>query len=283
MESDPDSLCVNLRSNSYCDYWANEGECLANPLWMHNECCQSCAVSCTDTYVPPLGSPRSCQWYAEVGACTSTLYQWVRDECCHTCMLQEAAPTLMCDDTYDCNCDWDWCHRRALMGTCTSTVNFHGHNSDFMHDNCCATCAIMESDPDSLCVNLRSNSYCDYWANEGECLANPLWMHNECCQSCAVSCTDTYDPGPDQNDFPDCRSIALSTQGFCTATDPFVSHWTNVCCNSCMLIEAARSLVCIDLRDDCAEKASQGDCNSSNNYINEVMSLGCCATCMEPS
>jgi len=169
-----------------------------------------------------------------------------------------------CSDTYNCNCNWDWCHRRALMGTCTSPDDFYGHNSDFMDANCCNSCHIMADNPNSLCVNLHSNNrQCDQWANNGECLRNPLWMRNECCHSCAESCTDTYTV-PYGFGIPDCRERARN--GHCT------TGWVrDECCHSCMLNEAAPSLNCVDVSDNCAWLASIGQCRF------------CCATCRDQS
>jgi len=149
-----------------------------------------------------------------------------------------------CLDTYNSRFNWDWCQRRALMGTCTSTGKFYGYNSTFMSTNCCEKCGIMADDPDSLCENLHTNNMkCDQWATGGECSANSLWMHNECCRSCAEKCVDNTEDCPLSARGGGCASLATK----------------NDCCHSCMLMDAAPSLVRLFNGDTCEQ---DNDCAS---------------------
>lgn len=75
--------CYNLHvSDKQCDIWASAGECDKNPLWMANNCqqsCQRCLPDCIDAY----GSTE-CQHWAKMGECLKN-HKWMLQNCALSC------------------------------------------------------------------------------------------------------------------------------------------------------------------------------------------------------
>merc|ERR1712166_105556 len=82
------------------------------------------------------------------------------------------------------------CSAWAAMGECVD-------NPVFMMENCAKSCCGMEfpcvkshppasADTDKRCKDTQKQ--CKEWANEGECVENPLFMAEECPQSCCGHC-----------------------------------------------------------------------------------------------
>ncbi|XP_061163166.1 macrophage mannose receptor 1-like [Saccostrea echinata] len=85
----PKSHCYNLHSSeNNCDFWAKNGECDKNPLWMANNCqrsCQRCMADCRDTY-----GTTECQHWAKSGECIKN-YKWMLQNCALSCGICDSA------------------------------------------------------------------------------------------------------------------------------------------------------------------------------------------------
>ncbi|XP_022332922.2 macrophage mannose receptor 1-like isoform X2 [Crassostrea virginica] len=85
----PKTHCYNLyTSDKNCDLWAAAGECSKNPLWMANNCkqsCQMCVSDCLDTH----GSTE-CQHWAKAGECQKN-HRWMLPNCALSCGICDSA------------------------------------------------------------------------------------------------------------------------------------------------------------------------------------------------
>lgn len=85
----PKTHCYNLHvSDKQCDIWASAGECDKNPLWMANNCqqsCQRCLPDCIDAY----GSTE-CQHWAKMGECLKN-HKWMLQNCALSCGICDSA------------------------------------------------------------------------------------------------------------------------------------------------------------------------------------------------
>uniref|UniRef100_A0A7R9ZUD1 ShKT domain-containing protein n=1 Tax=Pseudo-nitzschia arenysensis TaxID=697910 RepID=A0A7R9ZUD1_9STRA len=182
-ESNPTApTCVD--SDNRCVEWAASDECLKNPVWMSNNCKLSCGICQNDD---DANEDDASDNGDETGEDNET----------ESDSLIETPPPLCRDNN-------DRCGEWAGTGECSSNPSWMLENCKLSCNVCTATTersiqptsSTETSEMREECVDLREGCHqsatsgdcfvtkCEFWAQEGECEANPSFMIVNCAKSC---------------------------------------------------------------------------------------------------
>ncbi|CAH1783615.1 unnamed protein product [Owenia fusiformis] len=278
--------CRNVHYNDVeCDYWASDGECKNNPIWMGNNCAKSCKIcqpapedipkKTIDNDCGNIESDTDCHYWVKEGNCIR-FRKWMAKNCraaCNKCNAteeEEEEEEEGCGNIYDD----DKCIGWAEEGECDA-------NPDWMIDNCqnaCGKCEEEDKKTDGECINIHNDHECNRWADGGECDANPVWMHENCrlaCNLCKLKNTSTDGECPNIHNDHECNRWADG--GECDANPVWMHENCRLACNLCKLKNTSTDGECHNIHNDheCNRWADGGECDANPVWMHENCRLAC--------
>lgn len=169
-----------------CRRWAEEGECQANPTYMHTECALSCSGTKAASKVSQVS--RECDGYAEQGECNRNP-AFMLSTCRKQCDAWERKHGLRIDRDAKCV-------EYAILGHCTLPKQEQKvdmarqcNTSCTVHERCAASTytgwSVGICDKALRCEATDKRQGCAERAARGECREQPAKMAVECLASCA--------------------------------------------------------------------------------------------------
>ncbi|CAD5114879.1 DgyrCDS3912 [Dimorphilus gyrociliatus] len=234
--------CVNeLGDDSYCDFLANLGECVAQREAMIRFCRKSCLrcskvrIPCENTFEDPL----KCDYYAKRGDCLSNP-AWMLPFCRKSCLKCNGKRNEYRLENF---------YKKAYNNEYETSVN------------------------DTLEANRIG---CDYWAKNGFCRLKKLWMLFYCRKSCSkfdpvleTICMDSYKAVKGAS----CKNLA--EDGDCINNRQWMLENCYASCTGCNL-KYPRECLNEHLSDEeCDVWANEGDCERNPHW----MSRNCFKSC----
>ncbi|MFH4977952.1 hypothetical protein AB6A40_004661 [Gnathostoma spinigerum] len=201
---------VPIQSNCFnehecCAFWASQGECRNNAVYMSEWCKVSCN-KCIPTFNPHeecSDHHKNCVMWSRKGECTRNPL-WMSENCRKSCAKCDRTRHQTCSSWHFTTlkpqvqlqisvaqnrgslldfCATDGCYNEdiccplwGLQGQCST-------NATSMACMCRVTCGLCIPDDYNYgtCTNYHRN--CQMWASKGECQKNP-WMLENCRHSC---------------------------------------------------------------------------------------------------
>jgi hypothetical protein len=249
-----EASCMDAETS--CPSWAKQGQCHANPKFMHTTCKRSCNLCgiCKD-------NKASCATWAKTGSCkTNAAFMdlYCRKSCSRCDAITSPAvtptsasvkPKLKCVDENEA------CEVWTKNGECTT-------NPKYMHKFCARSCK-------ACCVDKTKK--CAAWGKQGQCDSNPNRMYSHCPKTCGV-CKDAADLYTCNDASPDC--IEWAKHGECDSNRAYMADQCKSACNLCpatpaptpapthLPTSAPTVAVCTSKHKDCNLQAAKGWCFS---------------------
>ena len=112
-----------------CHFWASQGECDKNPLYMKNHCQFSCGLCEDDNEIECEDFNENCEHWAAMGECSSNQV-YMRNHCPSSCGIcgsdqpEKASNGYHSNNGNDCVDLHEMCHIWAAEGECLINPNF---------------------------------------------------------------------------------------------------------------------------------------------------------------